>query len=60
MFYYKKACVSAPAPSGLVIYGAFSYTAMGQYEEAIRILKRIAEKQPDQLYAHTMLRWHTC
>ena len=28
---------------------------MGQYEEAIRILKRIVEKQPDQIAAHTML-----
>ena len=28
---------------------------MGQYEEAIRILKRITEKQPDQAVAHIRL-----
>ncbi len=28
---------------------------MGQYEEAISILKRVAEKQPDQMPVHIML-----
>ena len=28
---------------------------MGQYDEAIKILKRIVEKQPDQIRAHTGL-----
>ena len=28
---------------------------MGQYEEAIRILKSIADKQPDQTVVHTHL-----
>jgi len=56
MFYYKKALRLSPRPHPVWSFmGAWSYTAMGQYEEAIRILKRIAEKQPDQLYAHTML-----
>jgi len=32
-----------------------SYIAMGQYEKAIRILKMMAEKQPDQTVAHTQL-----
>ena len=32
-----------------------SYIAIGHYEKAIRILKTIAEKQPDQTVAHTQL-----
>ena len=28
---------------------------MGQYEKAIRILKTMAEKQPDQTVVHTQL-----
>jgi adenylate cyclase len=54
--YYKKAFRLSPRPHPLWSFLlAYSYTAMGQYEEAIRILKGIAEKQPDQIVAHTML-----
>ena len=56
MFYYKKALRLSPRPHPLwPLFLAYSCTAMGQYEEAIRILKRIVEKQPDQIVAHTML-----
>jgi adenylate cyclase len=54
--YYKKAFRLSPRP--LPIWSvnlAWSYIAMGQYEEAIRILKRITEKQPDQTLAHILL-----
>jgi adenylate cyclase len=54
--YYKKALRLSPRP--LPVWSlmlAWNYIAMGQYEEAIRILKGIAEKQPDQVTAHTML-----
>ena len=34
---------------------AWSYIALNQYEEAIRILKGIVEKQPDQTVAHMNL-----
>jgi adenylate cyclase len=54
--YYKKAFRLSPRPLPIwSINLAWGYTAMGQYEEAIRILKGITEKQPDQLLAHTGL-----
>jgi adenylate cyclase len=51
--YYKKAFRLSPHP--LPVWSmnlAYNYTAMGQYEEAIRILKRITGRQPDQVFAH--------
>ena len=54
--YYKKAFRLSPRP--LPVWSmnlAHSYTVMGQYEEAIRILKGLAEKQPDQVPAHIQL-----
>jgi adenylate cyclase len=54
--YYRKAFRLSPRPMPIWLWNlASAYIAMGQYEEAIKILKRIAEKQPDQIYAHSML-----
>jgi len=54
--YYKKAFRLSPRPLPIwSINLTASYIAMGQYEEAIRILKGIVEKQPDQTLAHTNL-----
>ncbi|HME42554.1 MAG TPA: adenylate/guanylate cyclase domain-containing protein [Syntrophorhabdales bacterium] len=54
--YYKKAFRLSPRPLPLWLMNlAVCYTAMGQYEEAIRILKSITEKQPDQAVAHILL-----
>ncbi len=60
--YYTKAFRLSPRPLPIwSINLAWSYTAMGQYEEAIRILKRIAEKQPDQTNCTpARSRWRTC
>jgi tetratricopeptide (TPR) repeat protein len=54
--YYRKAFRLSPRP--LPVWSvnlAWSHIAMGHYEEAIRILKGITEKQPDQLFAHLHL-----
>ena len=54
--YYKKAFRLSPRP--LPVWSmnlAWSYIALNQYEEAIRILKGMAEKQPNQTPAHTQL-----
>ena len=54
--YYKKAFRLSPRPLPIWSFNlAWGYIAMGQYEEAIRILKRITEKQPDQTVAHVNL-----
>ena len=54
--YYKKAFRLSPRPLPLWSFHlAWSYIRIGQYEEAIRILKRITEKQPDQTVAHIRL-----
>ena len=54
--YYKKAFRLSPRPMPIwPIHLAWSYIAMGQYEEAIRIMKSITEKQPDQIIAHMRL-----
>jgi adenylate cyclase len=54
--YYRKAFRLSPRPMPIWLFSmAAGYIAMGQYEEAIKILKGIAEKQPDQLFAHTAL-----
>ena len=54
--YYRKAFRLSPRPMPIWLFSmAAGYIAMGQYEEAIKILKGIAEKQPDQLVAHTGL-----
>ncbi len=51
--YYKKAFRLSPRPLPIwSINLAWSYIAMSQYEEAIKILKGIVEKQPDQTRAH--------
>ncbi|MGD0234037.1 MAG: adenylate/guanylate cyclase domain-containing protein [Syntrophorhabdales bacterium] len=53
---YKKAFRLSPRPLPIWPMNlAWSYIAMGQYEEAIRILKGIVEKQPDQVPAHLRL-----
>ena len=54
--YYKRAFRLSPRPlPSWPINLAWSYVAMGQYEEAIRILKGVVEKQRDQTRAHTGL-----
>jgi len=54
--YYKKAFRLSPRPLPIwLINLSYSYIAMGQYEEAIRILKGIVQKQPDQVLAHVNL-----
>jgi adenylate cyclase len=54
--YYRKAFRLSPRPLPIWLWNlASGYIAMGQYEEAIKILKGIAEKQPDQVYPHTLL-----
>ena len=54
--YYKKAFRLSPRPLPIwLINLTYSYIAMGQYEEAIRILKGIVQKQPDQVLAHMNL-----
>ncbi|HME45128.1 MAG TPA: adenylate/guanylate cyclase domain-containing protein [Syntrophorhabdales bacterium] len=54
--YYKKAFRLSPRPLPIwSINLAWSYTAMGHYEEAIRILKGITEREPDQTVAHIQL-----
>ena len=54
--YYTKAFRLSPHPPPMwSVMLAWTYSAMGQHEEAIRILKRIAEKQPDLPVAHSML-----
>jgi adenylate cyclase len=56
MPYYKKAFRLNPRPLPVWSFHlAWNYIAMGQYEEAIRILKGVVEKQPDQLRAHIIL-----
>ena len=53
MPYYTKAFRLSPRPLPMwSMMLAYSYIAMGQYEEAIGILKRVTEKQPDQTIAH--------
>jgi adenylate cyclase len=54
--HYRKAFRLSPRPLPIWLWNLSSaYIAMGQYEEAIKMLKKIAEKQPDQVYAHTLL-----
>jgi len=56
MPYYTKAFRLSPRPPPMwSVMLAWTYSAMGQHEEGIRILKRIAEKQPDLPVAHSML-----
>jgi adenylate cyclase len=54
--YYRKAFRLSPRPLPAWSFNLTgSYIAMGQYEEAIKILKGIVEKQPDQTFAHINL-----
>ncbi|HME41596.1 MAG TPA: adenylate/guanylate cyclase domain-containing protein [Syntrophorhabdales bacterium] len=54
--YYTKAFRLSPRPMPMwSVVLTSSYIAMGQYEQAVRILKGIAEKQPDQIIAHMHL-----
>jgi adenylate cyclase len=54
--YYKKALRLSPRPMPIFLMNlASGHTALGQYEEAIRILKGVVEKQPDQTRAHAGL-----
>jgi adenylate cyclase len=54
--YYRKAFRLSPRPQPIwSVNLAWSHIAMGQYEEAIKILKRIAEIQPDHTRARTGL-----
>jgi adenylate cyclase len=54
--YYRKAFRLSPRPLPVWSFNlTASYIAMGQYEEAIKILKGIVEKQPDQMFAHIYL-----
>jgi adenylate cyclase len=53
---YKTAFRLSPRPPPIWSFNlAYSYTAMHHYEEAIRILKGVTEKQPDQVLAHLYL-----
>jgi adenylate cyclase len=54
--YYKKALRLSPRPMPIFLVNlASGYTALGQYNEAIGILKTTIEKQPGQTRAHVAL-----
>ena len=54
--YYRKAFRLSPRPLPIWLFSmAGGYIALCRYEEAIKILQAIAEKQPDQIFARTAL-----
>ena len=54
--HYRRAFRLSPRPLPIWQMNlAWGHTAMGQYDEAIKMLKTIIEKQPDQIRAHTGL-----
>ena len=54
--FYKKALRLSPILQPRWLFTmAGAYRMMGQYEESIAMCKKILEKQPDHLFAHTNL-----
>lgn len=54
--FYNKAFRLSPFPAPRWVFNlANDYMKLGRYEEAIAILKRLIQKHPDQLFAHTGL-----
>ena len=53
---YKKAFRLSPRPMPIFLMNlASGYTALGQYDEAIKLLKTMVDKEPDQTRAHAGL-----
>ena len=53
---YKKAFRLSPRPMPIFLMNlASGYTAQGQYDEAIKLLKTMVDKEPDQTRAHAGL-----
>jgi adenylate cyclase len=54
--YYKKAFRLSPRPMPIFLMNlASGHTAVGQYDEAIKLLKTMVDKEPDQTRAHVGL-----